>query len=163
MATKMNLLKHSPGFSLSIVGLCCLLWLLAGCSASTDTTVPQTSAQGVTDTKILLGSSLALKGHASFLGSQTLRGASCYLNYVNSLGGVHGRTIDVIAHDDSYDPLMCLTNTQRLIIDDRCSPFSAMSERLQRFEFFHLLRKPGFRFWECSLVPMPLEILSTAG
>ena len=97
MATKMNLLKHSPGFSLSIVGLCCLF--LAGCSASTDTTVPQTSAQGVTNTKILLGSSLALKGHASFLGSQTLRGAMCYLNHVNSLGGVHGRTIDVIAHD----------------------------------------------------------------
>jgi len=119
MATKMNLLKHSPGFSLSIVCLCCLLWLLAGCSASTDTTVPQTGAQGVTDTKILLGSSLALKGHASFLGSQTLRGAMCYLNHVNSLGGVHGRTIDVIAHDDSYDPLMCLTNTQRLIIDDQ--------------------------------------------
>jgi branched-chain amino acid transport system substrate-binding protein len=119
MAAKMNLLKHSPGFSRSIVGLCCLLWLLAGCSASTDTIVPQTSAQGVTDTKILLGSSLALKGHASFLGSQTLRGAMCYLNYVNSLGGVHGRTIDVIAHDDSYDPLMCLTNTQHLIIDDQ--------------------------------------------
>ncbi|MFH1977655.1 MAG: ABC transporter substrate-binding protein [Pseudomonadota bacterium] len=104
---------------MSLAGLCCLLWLLAGCSSSTDPSVPQTSTQGVTDKKILLGSSLALKGHASFLGSQTLRGAMCYLNHVNSLGGVHGRTIEVIAYDDSYDPLMCLTNTQRLIIDDQ--------------------------------------------
>jgi len=115
----MNLIEHPPGFSRKLVGLCCLLWLLSGCSASTDPSVPQTGTQGVTDTKILLGSSLALKGHASFLGSQTLRGAMCYLNHVNSEGGVHGRTIEVIAHDDSYDPLMCLTNTQRLIIDDQ--------------------------------------------
>ena len=79
----MNLLEHPPGFSRIIVGLCCLLWLLSGCSASTDPSVPQTGTQGVTDTKILLGSSLALKGHASFLGSQTLRGAMCYLNHVN--------------------------------------------------------------------------------
>ena len=103
----------------SLFGICCLIWLLAGCGASTDTSVPQTGTQGVTDTRVIFGSSLALKGHASFLGSQTLRGAMCYLNHVNSLGGVHGRTIEVIAHDDSYDPLMCLTNTQRLIIDDQ--------------------------------------------
>ncbi len=105
--------------TVSLVVICCLLFFLASCNSSTDTLVPQTSTQGVTDAKILLGSSLALKGHASFLGSQTLRGAMCYLNHVNSLGGVHGRTIEVIAHDDSYDPLMCLTNTQRLIIDDQ--------------------------------------------
>lgn len=116
---KKQCLIKDRSHTLSIVGLCCLLWLLAGCSSSTDPSVPQTSTQGVTDTKILLGSSLALKGHASFLGSQTLRGAMCYLNHVNSLGGVHGRTIEVIAHDDSYDPLKCLTNTQRLIIDDQ--------------------------------------------
>lgn len=102
-----------------LVGICCLFWLLTGCSASTDTSFPQTSSQGVTETKVILGSSLALKGHASFLGSQTLRGAMCYLNHINSLGGVHGRMVEVIAHDDSYDPLMCLTNTQRLIIDDQ--------------------------------------------
>ncbi len=102
-----------------LVCIWCILWLPAGCSTSTDPSVPETNTQGVTDTKVILGSSLALKGHASFLGSQTLSGAMCYLNHVNARGGVHGRTIEVIAHDDSYDPLMCLTNTQRLIIDDQ--------------------------------------------
>jgi ABC-type branched-subunit amino acid transport system substrate-binding protein len=99
--------------------ICCLLPQFSGCSTSSDPSVPETNTQGVSDTKVILGSSLALKGHASFLGSQTLRGAICYLNHVNASGGVHGRTIEVIAHDDSYDPLMCLTNTQRLIIDDQ--------------------------------------------
>jgi ABC-type branched-subunit amino acid transport system substrate-binding protein len=42
-----------------------------------------------------------------------------YLNYVNEQGGVHGRSIKVLAYDDSYDPPMCLANTQKLIIDDQ--------------------------------------------
>jgi hypothetical protein len=68
----MNLLELPPVFSWSLVGLCCLLWLLAGCSASTDTSVPQTSTQSVTGTKILLRSSPTLKGRAGFQGSQSL-------------------------------------------------------------------------------------------
>ncbi len=43
----------------------------------------------------------------------------CYLNHVNAQGGIHGRTIKVIALDDSYDPPRCLANTQKLIIEDR--------------------------------------------
>lgn len=74
---------------------------------------------GFTDTEIIFGSSLALKGHASFLGTQTLRGAMCYIKYVNDQGGVHGRKIKIIARDDSYDPPQCVANTQRLIIEDR--------------------------------------------
>ncbi|MFZ3044473.1 MAG: ABC transporter substrate-binding protein [Desulfatirhabdiaceae bacterium] len=104
---------------MSLVGICCLFGLIAGCDRSTEQSPPQSRSQGVTDSEILLGSSLALNGHASFLGTQTLRGAMCYLNHVNANGGVHGRTIRVIAHDDSYDPPMCLVNTQRLIIDDQ--------------------------------------------
>ncbi len=102
---------------LFFLGFC--LFLTAGCNRDTEDTPLQTSIPGVTDTEIVLGSSLALHGHASFLGTQTLRGAMCYLNHVNAWGGVHGRTIRVIAHDDSYDPPMCLANTQRLIIDDQ--------------------------------------------
>nr|WP_252380860.1 ABC transporter substrate-binding protein [Desulfovulcanus ferrireducens] len=74
---------------------------------------------GVTDKEIVLGSSLALKGHASYLGIQTLRGAKCYINYVNENGGVFGRKIRIIAYDDSYDPPKCLANTQRLLINDK--------------------------------------------
>jgi branched-chain amino acid transport system substrate-binding protein len=67
---------------------------------------------------VVLGSSLALQGHASYLGTQTYRGYTCYLDHINEMGGIHGRTIRVIAYDDSYDPPKCLANTQRLIVED---------------------------------------------
>jgi branched-chain amino acid transport system substrate-binding protein len=92
---------------------------LTACRPADERVVSVINTPGVTDSEILLGSSLALLGHASFLGTQTLRGAMSYLNHVNAQGGIHGRTIKVIALDDSYDPPMCLANTQKLIIEDR--------------------------------------------
>ena len=92
---------------------------LEACSPADERVVPVINTPGVTDSEVLLGSSLALRGHASFLGTQTLRGAMCYLNHVNAQGGIHGRAIKVIALDDSYDPPVCLSNTQKLIIEDR--------------------------------------------
>jgi branched-chain amino acid transport system substrate-binding protein len=77
------------------------------------------AANGVTDDTIVLGSSLALSGHASYLGTQTLRGALCYLNHVNDSGGVHGRKLRLVSYDDSYDPPRCLANTQQLIVEDQ--------------------------------------------
>jgi len=77
------------------------------------------AAPGVTETRVTLGSSLALTGHASYLGSQTLRGALCYLKHVNETGGVHGRRIELLPYDDAYDPPRCLANTQKLIVEDK--------------------------------------------
>ncbi|MDY0350590.1 MAG: ABC transporter substrate-binding protein [Desulfobulbaceae bacterium] len=74
---------------------------------------------GVTDTEIVLGSSLALEGHAGYLGTQTLHGALAYINFINEQGGIHGRKIRVIAYDDGYDPPRCVANTRRLINEDR--------------------------------------------
>jgi ABC-type branched-subunit amino acid transport system substrate-binding protein len=76
-------------------------------------------ASGVTDTEVTFGSSLALQGHAGYLGQETLRGAMSYLQHVNEQGGVHGRTVRVITRDDSYDPPKCLDNTQRFLIEDK--------------------------------------------
>jgi len=77
----------------------------------------ETKAPGVTDTEVLIGSSLALSGHAGYLGTQTLRGAMSYINHVNEQGGVHGRKIKVVFHDDQYDPPLCVGNTHKLIVD----------------------------------------------
>ncbi|MBI5522184.1 MAG: ABC transporter substrate-binding protein [Desulfarculus sp.] len=109
--------RHGTSFRLA-AGLLLLLVLLAGCGRTDQTQAAQDEVLGVSDSEILLGSSLALKGHASYLGTQTLSGAMCYINKVNEAGGVHGRTIRVIAYDDGYDPPMCLSNTQRLIVED---------------------------------------------
>jgi ABC-type branched-subunit amino acid transport system substrate-binding protein len=73
----------------------------------------------VTDTEVTFGSSLALHGHAGYLGQETLRGAMSYIRHINDQGGVHGRNIRIITRDDSYDPPKCLDNTQRFLIEDK--------------------------------------------
>jgi branched-chain amino acid transport system substrate-binding protein len=96
-----------------------ILCVFLACQRTTVSDAPGQITPGVTDTEIVLGSSLALQGHASYLGIQTLRGYSSYIKHINEKGGVHGRTIRVISYDDSYDPPKCLANTQRLIVEDQ--------------------------------------------
>ncbi|MFH1980222.1 MAG: ABC transporter substrate-binding protein [Pseudomonadota bacterium] len=74
---------------------------------------------GVTGTEILIGSSLALEGHAQYLGTQTLHGAMAYIQNVNEQGGIHGRKIKLIAYNDGYDPPSCIKNTEKLINEDK--------------------------------------------
>ncbi|MBU0987758.1 MAG: ABC transporter substrate-binding protein, partial [Proteobacteria bacterium] len=99
--------------------LACIFFLTASCDRASYTELSTDQAPGVTDTEILIGSSLALGGHAGYLGTQTLHGALSYLNYVNENGGVHGRKIKVMTYDDGYDPPRCQANTQKLIIQDK--------------------------------------------
>lgn len=104
--------------SLLIVLFVCGMWCL-GCEQA-EVRIPLTEVrQGVTDTEVVFGSSLALQGHAGYLGQETLRGAKSYLEHINAQGGVHGRTIRLITRDDSYDPPKCLDNTQKFLIDDQ--------------------------------------------
>jgi ABC-type branched-subunit amino acid transport system substrate-binding protein len=74
---------------------------------------------GISEKEILLGSSSALGGHASFLGTQYTRGAVAWFNEVNASGGVHGRMIRLISYDDEYDPPKTVVNTEKLIHDDK--------------------------------------------
>jgi branched-chain amino acid transport system substrate-binding protein len=94
--------------------------LLFGLSCSREDDMPSipVNVAGVTDTEIVIGSSLALGGHAEYLGTQTILGALSYIKHVNEQGGVHGRKIKAIVYDDQYDPPRCMTNTQKLIVED---------------------------------------------
>lgn len=92
---------------------------LIGCQAEETATRKAPSTTGLSENTILLGSSCALTGHASFLGRETLNGAMSYLNHINEQGGVHGRVIKLITYDDAYDPPRCVANTQKLINQDQ--------------------------------------------
>ena len=96
-----------------------VLFLLLSCDRGVSVVVHEDENPGVFLDKVVLGSSLALKGHASYLGTQTLHGALAYINMVNEDAGVHGRKLELVTYDDSYDPPKCLINTQRLIIEDK--------------------------------------------
>jgi ABC-type branched-subunit amino acid transport system substrate-binding protein len=92
---------------------------IAGCQPDLTEPPPIPKTSGITEKDILIGASLALEGHAGYLGTQTLHGAMAFIRHINDGGGVHGRRIRVVAYDDGYDPPRCVLNTQKLIIDDK--------------------------------------------
>ncbi len=92
---------------------------LGACQDAGQDHLSETLQTGISDDEIVIGSSLALGGHAGYLGTQTLHGAMAYLEHINAAGGVHGRRIRLVVYDDGYDPPRCLVNTQRLLIEDR--------------------------------------------
>jgi len=99
--------------------LCCLLLSVYSACGREEPGAGESNTPGVTDSEIRIGSSCALSGHASFLGTNTIRGAESYIRQVNEEGGVLGRRIRLIVYDDRYDPPQCLFNTQKLINEER--------------------------------------------
>ncbi|MBC2713054.1 MAG: ABC transporter substrate-binding protein [Desulfosarcina sp.] len=93
--------------------------LFIACQDAVDSQLSADLKTGITDDAIVIGSSLALGGHAGYLGTQTLHGAMAYLKHINAAGGINGRRIRLVTYDDGYDPPQCLVNTQRLLIEDR--------------------------------------------
>jgi branched-chain amino acid transport system substrate-binding protein len=87
----------SVGAALGVcrIGLC-LLGAVVSASAQ--------STLGVTNQEVVIGSCSALEGPSSPLGTQTGAGAKAYFSLTNEEGGVYGRKLRLIAHDDSYDP-----------------------------------------------------------
>jgi branched-chain amino acid transport system substrate-binding protein len=73
---------------------------------------------GVTATEIHLGSSVPLSGEAAIAGN-VARGIEAYFDYVNDKGGVFGRKIKFTYLDDGYDPGRAVTNTIRLVQQER--------------------------------------------
>ncbi|MDR3616907.1 MAG: ABC transporter substrate-binding protein [Candidatus Obscuribacterales bacterium] len=69
---------------------------------------------GITDKEILLGSCASLEGPVAVVGKQVVSGAMLYFNYVNSKGGINGRQIKLLSHDDSYDPDKAVQCFERL-------------------------------------------------
>ena len=75
--------------------------------------------QGVSDSRILVGTSVPLTGHASYLGHSIVTGMKAYFNHINSQGGIFGRTLETIAYDDNYNPPLMISNVQKLIDKDK--------------------------------------------
>lgn len=101
-----------------ILNFASILFCLA-CSPPPQTAALSDSINGVKENEILIGSSLALGGHAGYLGTQMLHGAMSYIMHINQQGGIHKRTIKLITLDDGYNPTQCLYNTQRLILEKK--------------------------------------------
>jgi ABC-type branched-subunit amino acid transport system substrate-binding protein len=75
--------------------------------------------QGVTDSQIVLGQSVALTGPAQQLGLDMQLGATLYFNVVNARGGVNGRKIVLKTLDDGYESTRAAENTKKLIQQEK--------------------------------------------
>ena len=83
-----------------------------GTTAKGDTT-------GVTATSITIGSTQPLTGPAAPGYSEIAPAAKAYFDYVNSQGGINGRKINYTFVDDGYNPTQTVTQTQKLILQDK--------------------------------------------
>ena len=96
-----------------------LLSLLALAGAiATGATAATSADPGITTKTILVGGTTPLSGTESAYAS-VARGANAYFKYVNSRGGVNGRTITYKDIDDGYDPAQTVQATQQLVEQDK--------------------------------------------
>ncbi len=111
--------RGSVFFRLTFCVIFLISAVLTGCGSEQQKSASLSQTAGISDSEILIGSSCPLSGHASVLGTQALHGVQTYLNNANDRGGVNGRHIRLISYDDAYDPALCISNTQKLIAEDR--------------------------------------------
>jgi branched-chain amino acid transport system substrate-binding protein len=103
----------------SLILVLLTLLCFSSCDSSEDSFSTFGNTTGISENEILIGSSLALGGHAGYLGTQMLQGALSYIKHVNENGGIHKRQIKIISLDDRYEPARCLYNTQQLILEHK--------------------------------------------
>jgi ABC-type branched-subunit amino acid transport system substrate-binding protein len=77
------------------------------------------NAPGVTKTTITIGSTQPLTGIAAPGYSEIAPAAKAYFDFVNSNGGINGRSIVYKYLDDGYDPSKTVTQTKKLILTDK--------------------------------------------
>ena len=94
-----------------------LLVLVAALAAATAAAAGTTADPGLTPTSVLIGGTVPLSGEAAAFGAVG-PGAKAYFDYVNSKGGVNGRTIEYRFYDDAYNPAQTVQQTRRLVEQD---------------------------------------------
>ena len=82
-------------------------------TASVNVSGPGTP--GVTDDAVLFGQSAAFSGPAQELGRGMRLGIRVAFQEANENGGVHGRRLDLVSLDDTYEPELAIQRTLHLI------------------------------------------------
>ena len=73
---------------------------------------------GIFDGRILFGQSAAFSGPAQELGRNMRLGIEAAFHEANGRGGIHGRRLELLSFDDSYEPEAAIANTLRLIEEE---------------------------------------------
>jgi len=97
-----------------LIAIMALLAGLTACSGGDESP----HSQGVTDDTIYVGNTAAVSGHFAPIGVPFNDGMMAYFARVNNAGGVNGRRIEFVHHDDGFDAVTGLAYTEALIHDD---------------------------------------------
>lgn len=79
----------------------------------------QSSDQGITDKKILIGMHTDLSGPASMIGKQSADGANMRFDQFNSKGGAYGREVKFIVEDHQYTVPRAVQAANKLLKRDK--------------------------------------------
>src|SRR5471030_3139922 len=99
-----------------------ILHLFAGAAVAIALSVSQASAQkkydtGATDAEIKIGQTVPFSGPASaYAGIGKTQAA--YLRMINDQGGINGRKLNLIQHDDAYSPPKAVEQVRKLVESD---------------------------------------------
>lgn len=101
---------------------CASMFVLAACIGGTVSA----REPGVTDTEIVLGSTLALQGGKNGYGVAAAQGMKIYFDAVNASGGVHGRKLVQRILDDDNKSANAEANARKLVQEGAFILFSAI-------------------------------------
>lgn len=87
-----------------ILAAAMLMFSMAACQSEGGED-PEVSAQGITDTEVLIANCAATSGAFAPVGVPFIAGIQAYLDEVNDAGGIDGRTIRFLHQDDEFDPV----------------------------------------------------------
>jgi branched-chain amino acid transport system substrate-binding protein len=95
-----------------------LVSILLGIVAVANSAVAQKNyPPGITDTEIKIGQTMPYSGPASAWGTVG-RAELAYFKMINDQGGINGRKIILISHDDAFSPPKTVEQTRKLIEED---------------------------------------------
>ncbi|MEM9594130.1 MAG: ABC transporter substrate-binding protein [Acidobacteriota bacterium] len=81
------------------------------------------TARGVTSERVLVGMSAAFSGSAKELGRGMRTGIEACFQEANEGGGVHGRSLELVALDDGYEPSRTVANMAEMLFEHRVFAF----------------------------------------
>lgn len=87
---------------------------VAGCGGNSGEV-----AQGVTDTKILIGNTATTTGIMNAIGLPFKAGMEAAMEVLNEAGGIGGRTVEYKHYDDGFLAATGMANTEKLVEDDK--------------------------------------------
>ncbi|MGH8785132.1 MAG: ABC transporter substrate-binding protein [Cupriavidus necator] len=96
-------------------------WIACGMLAATLGWAAQTALAepGVTRNTIRIGQSAGVTGPVAGSVKEQIAGAQVYLRTINASGGVAGRRIELVTHDDGFDAKRTPDNVRKLLDEDK--------------------------------------------